>query len=294
MGRPDKFWSCVGEVLSGEWMFWRGRPNGGTIILGRSLQVALTVYLIGLWLRLLFSAAWPWTFDSEALWRNAADTLPWLGAIFGAVYAALYARFSAQWSYLAGFSNQLMQTRTSVAEPTSSITTWEAAFVEDALNLHLATKPMFSVLVWLLLADSEVAEKFKAYTVDGEAHYERVRTIVKNRVGAEKLREIEEKDAALFAVEHGELVLLCANDHDARVVGVLEKTTSQQGVRMDYLRRQEPSVPWPLDDSEQFLDVCPVCGDNVGDAVAAIRTRVDEVTADPTLTHDVYYLTQIP
>ena len=78
---------------------------------------------------------------------------------------------------------------------------------------------MFSVLVWLLLADSEVAEKFKAYTVDGETCYETVRTVLRKRVGTEKLREIEEKDAALYAAHNGELVLLCANDHDGRVVG---------------------------------------------------------------------------
>ena len=200
-------------------MFWRGRPNGGTIILGRSLQVALALYVIALWLRSLFNATWPWTFDFGTLWHNGAETVPWLGAVFGAVYAALYARFSAQWSYLAGFANQLMETRSSTAEPTSSITTWEAAFIEDAVNLHLAAKPMFSVLVWLLLADSEVAEKFKAYTVDGETCYETVRTVLRKRVGTEKLREIEEKDAALYAAHNGELVLLCANDHDGRVVG---------------------------------------------------------------------------
>src|SRR5258705_5716630 len=109
-------------------MFWRGRTNGGTIILGCSLQVALALYVIALWLRSLFNATWPWPFDFGTLWHNGVETVPWLGVVFGAVYAALYARFSAQWSYLARFANQLMETRSSTAEPTSSITTSEAAF----------------------------------------------------------------------------------------------------------------------------------------------------------------------
>ncbi|MCF1814683.1 MULTISPECIES: hypothetical protein [Mycobacterium avium complex (MAC)] len=281
-------------MISGEWMFWRGRPNGGTVILGRSLQVALLLYLIALWLRSFITAAWPWSFDLGALWRNGVETIPWLGAIFGAVYAALYARFSAQWSYLAGFANQLMQTRSSTPELTSSITTWEAAFVEDAVNLHLATKPMFSVLVWLLLADSEVADKFKAYTVDGDTCYDRVRTVLRQRIGPDKLREIEEKDAALLAGHRGELVLVCPNDHPGRVLGILEKTSPSPGNFISYVRAQQPTIPWPLDDSGRFVAVCAGCGATVGGLVNPIRTRMDDLVADPTLTYDTYYLTLNP
>lgn len=116
MHAPKTLHEQIGEILSGEWMFWRGRPNGGTVILWRSLQVALMLYLIGLWLRTLFDASWPWTLQVGALWHNGADTVPWFGALFAAVYAALYARFAAQWSYLAGVYNQLMQARTTVED----------------------------------------------------------------------------------------------------------------------------------------------------------------------------------
>lgn len=296
MSRPDKFWAMVGELISGEWMFWGGRPNGGTVILCRSLQIALMFYLIGLWLRSIFSAAHPWTFDLGGLWHNGAETVPWLGALVGAVYAALYARFAAQWSYLAGFANQLMQTRSSVAEPTSSITTWEAAFVEDAVNLHLATKPMFSVLVWLLLADPHVAERFKAYTVDGDAYYGMVRAVLRKQVGSQKLSEIEAKDAALYAAQRGQrgkLMLLCANHHNGRIVGVLEQGSAEPGSHISYVRENQPDATWPLDTTGRFVEKCS-CGATVGDLVSAIQKRLDEVVADTNLTRDVYYLRRDP
>jgi hypothetical protein len=188
LGRAVR-WTCrrVGELVTGEWWFWWGRPNGGTVILRRSLQVSLMLYLIGLWLRSLFNAAWPWHLDFGALWHNGAETVPWLGAIFGAVYAALYARFASQWSYLAGVYNQLRQTLATLKdadqENDNHMQLWKAGFVEDALDLHLATKPMFGPFVQRLLDDPGVSDGFDAYTVNGEERRERLQKQLQKRFG---------------------------------------------------------------------------------------------------------------
>lgn len=69
------------------------------------------------------------------------------GATFGATYAALYTRFSSQWTYLAGLYNQLMATQAHAPidndpERAGIYLAWEAAFIEDADDLHLSTKPI--------------------------------------------------------------------------------------------------------------------------------------------------------
>lgn len=159
-----KFWSAV----TGEWMFRWGCPNGGTIIFFRSVQVTVILYVIASWLASLFNATWPWHHDFGFLWHQGADSVSWLGAIFAAVYAALYARFASQWSYLAGVYNQMRQTLVTTKEPDRDhLVMWRAAFIEDALDLHLATKPMFAPFLLRMLDMPAVAAKFDAYTVDG-------------------------------------------------------------------------------------------------------------------------------
>jgi hypothetical protein len=150
------------------------------IIILRTVQVTLMLYLIGLWLRLLFNAAWPWQFDSAALWHNLADTIPWFGAIFGAVYVALYAPFASQWSYLAGVYNQIRQTFVTQKDWYSGnaihMELWNAGFIEDALDLHLATKPAFAPFLLRLLDDEGVREKFKQFAFDGEDRLDKLKT----------------------------------------------------------------------------------------------------------------------
>jgi hypothetical protein len=176
----EKFWSAV----TGEWMFGWGHPNGGTIILCRSLWVTLLLYVIASWLRSLFNATLPWDFDPGFLWHNGAATVPWLGAIFAAVYAALYARFASQWSYLAGVYNQMRQTLVTTKEPDRDhLVMWRAAFIEDALDLHLATKPMFRPFLLRMLDMPPVADKFDDYTVDGKERREQLEERLRKRGG---------------------------------------------------------------------------------------------------------------
>jgi hypothetical protein len=181
-----KFSHAVGQLVTGEWMFWWGRPNGGTVIIWRSVQITLTMYLLGLALRSFFKAGCPGPchFEIGGLLHDGAETVPWLGAIFAAVWAALYARFSSQWTYLAGVYNQIKQTLVNLdnlkdlkdrdPERAEQLRLWRAGFIEDALDLHLATKPMFATFVQRTLEDEEVAKRFDQYTVNGKERRERL------------------------------------------------------------------------------------------------------------------------
>jgi hypothetical protein len=146
--------SCLFEFVSGEWMFRCGHPNGGTIIFLRSVWVSAIIYALALWLD--SGADWAWGIDCRRLQREITLHVPWLGAIFGAVYVALYARFASQWGYLAGLFNQIRQ-MLATWKPSDGnadhLFLWQAGFIEDALDLHLATKPMFATFIGRLLDD---------------------------------------------------------------------------------------------------------------------------------------------
>ena len=121
--------------------------------------------------------------------KDIADTVPWLGAIFAGVYVALYARFASQWSYLAGVYNQIRQTL-ATWDPTKDnanhLNLWRAGFIEDALDLHLATKPMFGpfLLRMLDVNDDEmqdIRDKFDHITHKGKERRERLHKQLKNK-----------------------------------------------------------------------------------------------------------------
>lgn len=58
-GRKSTLRRCFWEFLWGEWWFWRGCANGGTVIFGRALQISLEVYVPGLWLYSFLNAGCP-------------------------------------------------------------------------------------------------------------------------------------------------------------------------------------------------------------------------------------------
>ena len=164
-------------VVSGEKLLdWFERSNGGTIIFLRSLLVSAIIYAFGLVLHTGSYAEWTWGdvwawpcyLDFGQLGKDLADTAPWLGGIFAAVYLALYARFASQWSYLAGEYNQIRQTLTNWTPTTSAVhmNLWKAGLIEDALDLHLATKPMFATFISRLLEDRGVVVSFDNITDD--------------------------------------------------------------------------------------------------------------------------------
>lgn len=158
------------DVLSCEWILKR-RSNGGTAVLIRSIMISVGVFLFAIALQeILLPRNW-WTFDATRARTLMSDRIPWLGAIFAATYLALYARFTAQWSYLASLYNQIMnsahQSRTGVGKDDEVLNRWWAAFMEDAMELHLAYKPMFAPAMASLLADDDIRLEFQSSSIAG-------------------------------------------------------------------------------------------------------------------------------
>lgn len=110
------------------------------------------------------------------------------GAFFAAAYTALYARFASQWTYVAGVYNQIMAAKVRGIPPDaaaiSALNAWQAGFIEDAEDLHLATKPMFAGVVLSMLDEETgtVRAKFVEATAGGQARLEalerRVRAVL--------------------------------------------------------------------------------------------------------------------
>lgn len=185
----------IASGLTGEWILAR-HPNGGNVIAFRAVQVGLTIYIPAALIHSWAVAQWSFQFSLDAAAAEVASTLSWLGASIAAVYVALYTRFSAQWSYLAGFYNQIMALNIerspslpcpTISEPAPStskssndldpsdndeseaVNLWYAAFVEDALALHLATKTIFAETVWDLLERPSVQKIFDESATSGGA-----------------------------------------------------------------------------------------------------------------------------
>jgi hypothetical protein len=161
----------MSAFLSGEF-FLKNRPNGGTVVLRRTVFISVLLYLlaIGFKSRLAPGATWhpDWTVARELI----SETLPWFGAIFAGVYVALYSRFASQWNYLASLYNQIMSTL--VEHPPVGSTSedmlalWQAGFIEDAEELHLARKPMFASVIASMLDEKAVRDAYIAYAPGGE------------------------------------------------------------------------------------------------------------------------------
>ena len=159
------------RLLSCEFLL-KKMPNGGTAVLLRSAIISMAVYLAAIALKSRIAPGSTWQFDMNSLRSVVAETIPWFGAIFAGVYVALYSRFASQWNYLASLYNQIMQS--TVESPPAGITgetalrMWQAGFVEDAEDLHLAEKPMFASVIRSMLSKPETRAFFIAHAPGGE------------------------------------------------------------------------------------------------------------------------------
>jgi hypothetical protein len=157
-------WNWIIHIASGEWML-RGNANGGDVIIARSLFAALALYLIFIGLKHGLDPTRNWSFSGDALQREAHASLAVFGALFAAVYASLYARFAAQWSYLAGLYNKLLEaevglTGAETAAQMEAFAFWKASFIEDADDLHLSTKRIFVPAIRDWLEEAAVRQAF--------------------------------------------------------------------------------------------------------------------------------------
>lgn len=157
------------SFLAGEF-FLRNRPNGGTAVLLRSLWVTSLICAIVLPIKSYFAAGTELVFSAAQLKVEIGQMIPWFGAVFAGAYAAFYTRFAAQWGYLAALYNQLMATLASAPPgqfPNQTLIDWNAAFIEDAQDLHLARKSMFASVIRELLQNPHVVRVFLASTQGG-------------------------------------------------------------------------------------------------------------------------------
>ncbi len=164
------------EIVSGEFVL-RFMPNGGKAILLRSTIVSAIFYILAVGIKSYSAEGAILSFSAVQFWNEVGETIPWFGAIFGGSYAALYTRFSSQWSYLADLYNQQMSAALTLSDEqidSEAYINWQAAFVEDAVCMHLHTKAGFSNLVIEFLRDVKIKEVLTSQQHFGQDKYEKV------------------------------------------------------------------------------------------------------------------------
>ncbi len=192
------------RLLSGEWLL-NSRPNGGTAVFLRAMWVGGLAYLATIVMSELLRDDMVWSFSLSALKLAAVSHWKVFATSFAASYTAFYARFASQWTYLAGVYNQIMAAKArgtpeNDSEAERALFAWQAGFVEDAEELHLATKPMFAGVVKSMLREPGIRTQFIDGTAGGnerlEALESRVNSAFENAakravVGASKRKRIQ-------------------------------------------------------------------------------------------------------
>ena len=159
------------KAFSFEWlMAFSGRPNGGEIVFFRSLLVSAWMFVLYIAVTHGVDPARTGVLSSSEFRAEITKSLPYFGAILAAVYLALYARFSSQWSYLAQLYNDIKASELQAPGNTASdsvLAQWKAGFIEDASDLHLATKRTFAPVIKAWGTDPAVRAAFERFTPGG-------------------------------------------------------------------------------------------------------------------------------
>lgn len=164
------------SLLSGEFFLSEGRPNGGDVVVIRTLWTGSLIFLTLMALRA--AAAEGCSCFTLAFWKALQDSAKGVEGptIFGATYAAFYARFVSQWTYIANLYNQIKQAEVAAAGTAYGrkrqklvLAQWKAAFIEDALTVHMATKQPMKGVVQAWYTDELVRHQFVQHTPDALA-----------------------------------------------------------------------------------------------------------------------------
>lgn len=174
------FFRLLFKLLTGE-IILDYNPNGGGVVLARAIWSSLLVFSLSMALHecLRPDAIWG-TWSSDRFFSVIQNHLTWFGGILVAIYAALYARFSSQWTYLANLYNLITSTAIYLnknelrAEQRMWLATWWAAFIEDAQDLHLATKKNYALLILYRLQNPEIRKICKEWTIEGPGRIEKL------------------------------------------------------------------------------------------------------------------------
>jgi hypothetical protein len=151
------------RFLSGEFLL-HGKANGGTIVFARACWVAFLGFLFTIITREILHPDAVLGLSIRAVREAVYDAIPVAGAFFAGAYVALYARFASQWTYLAGVYNQIMAARLRAVDGADGQTTlnrWQAGFIADAVELHLAFKPMFAAVILAMLEREGVRSEYR-------------------------------------------------------------------------------------------------------------------------------------
>jgi hypothetical protein len=144
--------------LSGEFLLDR-KANGGTVVLLRAVWIGILGTLFVAIMRELLDPYSVCGFSLHNFRKAIYSAMPAGGGFFAGSYAALYARFASQWTYLAGVYNQIMAAKLRPIEGDESrlaLRRWQAGFIADARELHLAFKPMFVSVIAAMLSEKDV------------------------------------------------------------------------------------------------------------------------------------------
>lgn len=207
-GRALPAWSRFVDWLSGEWLL-KVRPNGGDVILLRATWASSWLWLTAIAIsQSLDPTRHLLLFSGKELLAAMTSGLPWLGTFFAGIYAALYARFASQWGYLADVYNQVKAAEARLDDTASerqlhAIVQWKAGYIEDAEDLHLATKPPIATTILHWLRDEKVREAFVTYASGNRARLCQL-TPKLERAKARHAQTFDPQPADLPAIE-GEL-----------------------------------------------------------------------------------------
>lgn len=177
----------IWQIISGEIVLNR-RPNGGGVVLLRSIWVATLTFALIFCFRELLHPRSTWNFSTAELKKGLFKTLPWYGAIFAGIYTSLYSRFSSQYAYLSELYNQIMSTQISCGAPSGNqfdlIAAWKAGFIEDAEDLHLATKRVFATAILNMMSDRRVRSMYVTHTHGKRRRFARLKLRIKSAIDA--------------------------------------------------------------------------------------------------------------
>ena len=170
--------TVVLSILTSEWLLTCCRlANGSGVIILRSLLTALYVYLLGLLGQMVLDPYWTWDPSAE-----------WYAVVFAGIYTALYAKFASQWSYLAGLYNQIKNAETHAGCLSDALADWKAGFIEDADELHLASKPLFASVIRVWGNQPYVKCRFVEHAPGGQPRFDKLMEQVERSYNRSKKR----------------------------------------------------------------------------------------------------------
>jgi len=165
------------DFLAGEWLLGIFKSNGSVVVALRALWTTVIFAVIAVIVVSVFDPArtGPVSVHGalDAFWSVSNH----IALFLGASYIAFYARFVSQWGYLAGLYNMIKQTEATAESDKKIIAEWKAGYLEDAENLHLATKNNLAPVLYAWVQDPAVIRAYIKNTPGGTNRLRRLRRL---------------------------------------------------------------------------------------------------------------------